>query len=241
MGTYFVAETKNSIENAGKAIIIEAKNLTGAKIKATKLWKGNPELTATSCTMLMLGDHIDASGRIDHVLSIKHGEYSGTEPAWFDNDRWIERKEVEEESHNIPELSIGDTVKVIGDKFKRGNDVIGLTGFIYDEVEDEAGTFYTVEFNKPVGGYLRWDFMPEDLENMKEDAIMKKGNIGDTVIIVSVTQGQPEETVGQQGVITDIIHDPEGTFCTVEFNQPFHGWSRWDYKPTEIARHTKKA
>ena len=83
--------------------------------------------------------------------------------------------------------------------------------------------------------------MPQNLESMKEEAIMKKGNIGDIVVILRATQGQPEETVGQQGVITDIIHDPEGTFCTVEFNQPFHGWSRWDYKPAEIARHAKKA
>lgn len=239
MSTYFVAESKSSIENAGKAVVIEAKNLTGAKIKATKLWKGNPELTATGCTMLMLGDHIDASGHIDHVLATKNGQYFGTAPCWFYSPTWIERKEVEEVPE-AQELHVGDTVKVIGDKLRWGNDMVGLTGFIYDEVEDEAGTFYTVEFNKPVGGYLRWDFMPEDLENMREDAIMKKGNIGDTVVILRATQGQPEETVGQQGVITDIIHDPEGTFCTIEFNQPFHGWNSWDYKPAEIARHAKK-
>ena len=240
MSTYFVAESKNSIENAGKAIVIEAKSLTGAKIKAMKLWQGNPFIVSTGATMLIVGDHIDASGRIDHVLSTKKGQYYRTEPAWFDNDIWIERKEADEVPE-APELHVGDTVKVVGDNAKRWNDLVGLTGFIYDEVEDEAGIYFVVEFDHPVGGCLRWDFMPQNLESMKEDAIMKKGNIGDTVIIVNATQGQPKETVGQQGIITDIIHDPDGTFCTVEFNQPFHGWSRWDYKPAEIARHNKEA
>lgn len=171
MSTYFVAETKNSIENAGKAIVIEAKSLTGAKIKAMKLWQGNPYIVSTGATMLIVGDHIDASGRIDHVLSVKHGEYYDTEPAWFDNDLWVDHKEVEEtpeEDPKAPELHVGDTVKVVGDKFRRFTNLVGLTGFIYDEIEDEAGTFYTVEFNHPVGYCLRWDFMPEDLENMKE-------------------------------------------------------------------------
>lgn len=70
---------------------------------------------------------------------------------------------------------------------------------------------------------------------------MKKGNIGDTVVILRATQGQPEETVGQLGVITAIFDDPEGKFCIVKFDQRFHGWNRWDYKPTEIAHHTKEA
>ena len=73
MSTYFVAESKNSIENAGKAIVIEAKSLTGAKIKAMKLWQGNPFIVSTGATMLIVGDHINASGRIDHILSVKPG------------------------------------------------------------------------------------------------------------------------------------------------------------------------
>ena len=46
MSMYFVAESKNSIENAGKAIVIEAKSLAGAKIKAMKLWQGNPSIVS---------------------------------------------------------------------------------------------------------------------------------------------------------------------------------------------------
>ena len=163
MSTYFVAESKNSTENAGKAIVFEAKSLTGAKIKAMKLWQGNPFIVSTGATMLIVGDHIDASSHIDHVLSVKHGEYRGTEPAWFDNDLWIERKEVEEVPE-APALHVGDTVKVVGDNAKCFTDLVGLTGFIYDEVEDEAGIYFVVEFDHPVGGCLRWDFMPQNLE-----------------------------------------------------------------------------
>ena len=166
MTTYFVAETTSSLEYASKAIVIEAKNLTGAKIKATKLWAGNPEKSYNNTTMLMLGDHIDASGHIDHVLATKNGRYYGTAPCWFYDPTWIEREDVAEapeEAPEAPELHIGDTVKVIGDNAKRFTNLVGLTGFIYDEFEDEAGTYFVVEFNKPVGGCLQWDFMPQDL------------------------------------------------------------------------------
>lgn len=243
MRVFFVAETSSDIDNAGEVTRIEAKSLTGAKIKATKLWKGNPYITSTGATMLIVGDHIDVSGRIDHVLSTKNGQYYGTEPRWFDNDLWVslEADKVEEESHDIPELSIGDTVKVTGDKFERGNDLIGLTGVIYDVMEDEGGLYYTVEFEQPVHHCLHWDFMPQDLEVIKEEeeeeSIMGKAEIRDKVVILESNHGAPEETVGQIGVITDIFEDPEGTFCTVKFNQQFHGWSRWDYKLDEIALH----
>lgn len=66
---------------------------------------------------------------------------------------------------------------------------------------------------------------------------MGKAEIGEKVVILKSKHGAPEETVGQLGVITDIFEDPEGTFCTVKFNQQFHGWSRWDYNLDEVALH----
>ena len=87
MNTYYVAGTNKNYTDAKPAIAIEAKSLTSAKSKATKLAAINEDIA--NCDIVILGDHIDSNGYIDHVLVIKASLYFRSIPRWLDDTRWV--------------------------------------------------------------------------------------------------------------------------------------------------------